>query len=124
MELKAAFGGFFKARRQSLKLTLREFCLKHRLDPGNVSRLERGLLAPPQGRDRLEEYAKYLSLKKGSDDWYSFLDLAAASKGRIPSELMKDEEIVAKLPLVFRTLRGKRLADGGLDGLVRRIRAD
>lgn len=35
---------------------------------------------------------------------------------------MEDEKIVAKLPLVFRTLRGKRLTHGRLDGLVRKIR--
>ncbi len=53
MEYSGAFGEFFKAKRQALGLTLREFCLKHKLDPGNISRLERGLLAPPQGRERL-----------------------------------------------------------------------
>ncbi len=88
-----------------------------------MSRLERGLLSPPLGRDRLEEYAKCLGLKKGSDGWYTFLDLAAASKGRIPAELMEDEKVVAKLPLVFRALRGKRLTNRQLNGLVRKIRA-
>lgn len=123
MEYSSAFGEFFKAKRQALGLTLREFCLKHRLDPGNMSRLERGLLAPPQGRDRLEEYAKCLGLKKENDDWYAFLDLAAAAKGRIPHELLEDKDLVAKLPLLFRALRGKRLTSKRLDDLVREVRA-
>ncbi len=123
MRYLEVFGEFFKVRRQALGLTLRVFCLKHKLDPGNMSRLERGLLPPPQHRDRLKEYARYLDLKKGSDDWYTFFDLAAVSKGRIPSELMEDEKVVAKLPLIFRTLRGKRFTNGRLDGLVRKIRA-
>jgi len=80
-------------------------------DPGNMSRMERGLLPPPQERQRLEEYAKYLELKSGSDDWYTFFDLAAAAKGRLPDELLEDKEVVAKLPLVFRTLRRKRLTE-------------
>ncbi|MCM8794588.1 MAG: hypothetical protein NC819_02130 [Candidatus Omnitrophica bacterium] len=122
MKTSRSFGEFFKAKRQELGLTLREFCLKHKLDPGNHSRLERGLLPPPQDRDRLEEYARYLGLKQGSDDWYLFFDLAAAAKGRIPEELMEDKEVVAKLPLVFRTLRGKRLSDKELDELVRKIK--
>lgn len=117
-----AFGEFFKVKRQALGLTLREFCLKHKLDPGNLSRLERGLLPPPQDRDRLEEYAKYLGLKSGSDDWYTFFDLAAAAKGRIPEEILEDKEVVAKLPLVFRMLRGKRLTDKALDELVKKIK--
>jgi transcriptional regulator with XRE-family HTH domain len=122
MGTSSAFGEFFKAKRQALGLTLREFCLKHKLDPGNLSRLERGFLPPPQDRDRLEEYAKHLGLKSGSDDWYTFFDLAAAVKGRIPDEIMEDKEVVAKLPLVFRTLRGKRLTDKALDELVKKIK--
>lgn len=121
MKTSAVFGEFFKARRQALGMTLRDFCLKHKLDPGNLSRLERGLLAPPQDRDVLEKYAKCLELKAGSDDWYTFFDLAAAAKGRLPDELMEDEALVAKLPLVFRTLREKRITDKALDELVRKV---
>ena len=124
MKYPSAFGAFFKAKRQALGLTLREFCLKHKLDPGNMSRLERGPLAPPQGRDRLEEYAKCLGLKKGGDNWYTFFDLAAAAKGRIPEELLEDEDLVAKLPLIFRALRGRRFTNKQLDGLVKKIHAE
>lgn len=122
MKTLPAFGEFFKAKRQALSLTLREFCLKHKFDPGNMSRMERGLLPPPQERQRLEEYAKYLELKSGGDDWYTFFDLAAAAKGRLPDELLEDKEVVAKLPLVFRTLRRKRLTEQQLSELVKTIR--
>lgn len=122
MGTSIVFGAFFKAKRQALGLTLREFCLKHKLDPGNLSRLERGLLPPPQDRDRLEGYAKFLGLKSGGNDWYLFFDLAAAANGRIPAELLEDQAVVAKLPLVFRTLRGKRLNDKQLDELVKKIK--
>jgi len=122
VETKNAFGEFFKAKRIALGLTLREFCFKHALDPGNMSRLERGLLPPPEDRNVLERYAKCLNLKVGSDDWYTFFDLAAAAKGRIPAELMEDKEIVAKLPVVFRALRGKRLTDQDLDELVKKVK--
>jgi transcriptional regulator with XRE-family HTH domain len=122
MKTLPAFGEFFKAKRQALGLTLREFCLNHKFDPGNMSRMERGLLAPPQDREVLEKYAKALELKSGSDDWYTFFDLAAAAKGRLPEELLEDKEVVAKLPLVFRTLRGKRLTEQQLSELVKTIR--
>lgn len=124
MKTSVVFGEFFKAKRQVLGLTLREFCLKRELDPGNLSRLERGLLPPPQGRKRLEEYAKCLELKQGSDDWYTFFDLAAAAKGRLPDELLEDDKLVAKLPLVFRTLRGKRLTSKQLDELVKKVKGE
>ena len=123
MKYPSAFGEFFKAKRQALGLTLREFCLKHKLDPGNMSRLERGLLPPPQDGNRLEEYAKYLGFKPGSDGWYTFFDLAAAAKGRIPKGLLEDEDLVAKLPLIFRALRGKRFTNKRLDDLVKKIQA-
>lgn len=122
MKTSGGFGEFFKAKRQALGLTLREFCLKHKLDPGNLSRLERGFLPPPQDRKLLEQYAKFLEIKSGSGDWYTLFDLAAASKGRIPDDILQDEEVVAKLPLVFRTLRGKHLTDKQLDELVKKVR--
>ncbi len=88
MKTLPAFGALFKANRQALSRTLREFCLKHKLDPGNLSRMERGLLAPPQDREVLERYAKALEFKSGSDDWYTFFDLAAAAyfmfRGNLP----------------------------------------
>ena len=122
MKTLASFGEFFKTKRQALELTLREFCLKHKLDPGNLSRLERGLLPPPQDRKLLEQYADYLAIKQGTGDWYTFFDLAAAAKGRLPDDLLEDEEILAKLPLVFRTLRGKRLTEKQLAELVKKVR--
>ena len=117
------FGQFFKERRIALRKTLREFCRENGLDPGNISRLERGLLQPPQGRETLESYAKLLKLKKGSDEWYTFFDLAAAETGRIPPELLEDKDVLEKLPILFRTLRGQKVPNEQLDALVRTIRS-
>lgn len=114
------FGEFFKNKRIQLKLTLRKFCSKYNLDPGNISKLERGLLPPPQSSKKLKEYAKYLKLKEGTDDWYQFFDLAAAESGKLPKELM-EEEIIDRLPLLFRTLRGKKISKDKLNELIRKI---
>jgi transcriptional regulator with XRE-family HTH domain len=116
------FGAYFKELRLKTGLTLREFCLKHGVDPGNMSRLERGLVAPPQSRDKLEEYAKYLGLKKDSTEWHQFADLAAAETGRIPEDVLSDESVVEKLPLLFRRLRGEKIPEEKLDELIRQIR--
>jgi transcriptional regulator with XRE-family HTH domain len=122
MSNTATFGGLFKERRIALGVTLREFCRRNGLDPGNISRLERGLLPPPQGRETLEHYAELLKLKKGSDGWYNFFDLAAAENGRIPPEILEDKEVLEKLPILFRTLRGQKVPDEQLDELVRKLR--
>ncbi len=115
------FGEFFKAKRIALKKTLRQFCLDNNLDPGNMSKLERGLLAPPQ-HEKLEEYALLLNLKEGSDEWYKFFDLAAADAGRIPSDLLSDEDVLDKLPVLFRSLRANKIPETKLDELVRKIK--
>lgn len=117
------FGRFFaEIRRKRLKLSLREFCERNDLDPGNVSKLERGKLPPPQGKDVLERYARALELEEDSDDWYRFLDLAAATRGEIPAELMEDDEVVQHLPVFFRSLRGQRVSEEQLRKLLELIR--
>jgi transcriptional regulator with XRE-family HTH domain len=122
MKPKALFGEFFKAKRIEKGLTLRKFCKKFGLDPGNISKMERGLLKPPDSKEKLEEYASYFGLEKGSDDWYEFFDLAAACKGAIPEEFLESEELVKSLPIIFRTIRGKRVSSKLLDELIERIR--
>ncbi len=121
MEKEATtFGAFFKKRRMALGLTLREFCHENGLDAGNLSRLERGLMPPPQG-EKLAAYAETLGLKEGSDEWYEFFDLAAAEKGRIPEDL-QTEEVLDKLPILFRTIRGQKVPDDKLDELVNLVK--
>ena len=117
-----AFGEMLKRLRMTKGITLREFCLAHKLDPGNYSRLERGLFPPPQREELLEKYAMALDLRRGSDEWIEFFDLAAASRGEIPRDILSDQEVVGKLPAVFRTLRGKPLSADKLDELVEKIR--
>ncbi len=103
-----SFGVFFKSLRKKKRITLREFCIKASADPANISRLERSAMPPPQDADILERYAKVLGIKAGSDDWYSFFDLAATGRGIIPKDLMAEREVVKMLPAFFRTLRGQK----------------
>jgi transcriptional regulator with XRE-family HTH domain len=118
----ALFGEFFKKKRIESGKTLRQFCLENNLDPGNISKLERGILPPPTSEEKLEHYARCLKIKKGSDEWYEFFDLAHASAGRIPEEIVSDENLLSKLPLVFRTLRGQKLTREQLNELAKRLK--
>ena len=117
-----AFGALLKRLRLNRGVTLREFCNRHGFDPGNYSRLERGVFNPPHDRQKLEQYARALGLSPGDDDWLDFFDTAAASRGEIPQDLLSDEEVVKKLPLLFRTLRATQVSPDKLDELVDRIR--
>ncbi len=121
MRRRRTFGEFFKEKRIVLGLTLRKFCEKYNLDAGNISKLERGILPPPKSEEKLKRYAKYLKLKEGADDWYEFFDLAAAESGRLPKDL-RDKEIIERVPLLFRTIRGKKLTKEKLDKLIKIIR--
>jgi transcriptional regulator with XRE-family HTH domain len=113
----AEFGKFFKECRRMLGKTLREFCREHGLDHGNISKLERGLLKPPTG-DTLEKYAKHLGIKPETDEWYELRDKAYACSGEVPPEIMSDEELVKKLPVVFRTLERKKPTKKQLEKLI------
>jgi transcriptional regulator with XRE-family HTH domain len=117
-----SFAQLFKALRKQKRITLRAFCDKAEADPGNISRMERGAMPPPQDRDILIRYANALEIYQGSDDWYLFFDLAAADRGIIPKDIMEDEELVQQLPAFFRTLRGQKPTEDDLRRVVEKIK--
>lgn len=116
------FGRYFEQLRQAQGLTLRMFCKKASCDPANISRMERGLIPPPKGREILEKYAEALNLRDGSNEWYQFFDLAAADQGIIPQDIMADAELVKVLPVFFRTLRGQKPTEVEMKKLAEKIR--
>ena len=116
------FGQFFKKMREKRGLSLRQFCVKNKVDPGNISKLERSLMPPPQSREKLEQYASFLRIRQGSPEWYEFFDLAAANSGKIPADILSDENLMKRLPLVFRTIRGQKISKEKLEELVEVMR--
>ena len=116
------FGAFFKDKRIELRKTLRQFANENGLDPGNLSKLERGILPPPTNRTKIVEYAELLRIKEGSDDWITFFDLASAEIGRIPKELLSDQDVVDNLPIFFRTMRGQKVSEEKLQELIKLIK--
>ncbi len=116
------FGEFFRQKRISLGFTLRSFCERFGYDPAYISRLERGLLPPPEDKDRLQAIAKALNIKEGSSEWVTFFDTAFISKGKIPSDILSQPEAINHLPLLFRTARGKKLSKKELKSLIKILR--
>ncbi|MEX0866675.1 MAG: helix-turn-helix transcriptional regulator [Pirellulales bacterium] len=117
------FGDLIKEYRLEAGLSLREFCAQNGLDAGNHSKLERGRFAPPEGDERIRVYAKALGLTPGDDKYMALFDAAAAERGRIPSDIMSDAEVVNKLPLLFRTIRSEQQSGSiDLDKLIERIK--
>lgn len=121
-DVKTGFGSYLKQLRMERRITLRDFCGKADADPGNISRMERGVWPPPQDQVILERYAKALDLKPGSDEWYRLFDFAAADRGIVPQDIMNDAEVVKVLPVLFRTLRREKPTEEDLDRLVDKLR--
>lgn len=114
-----SFGELFKSIRIRSGKTLRTFCEENSLDPGNVSRLERGKIAAPESEDSVRRYGLMLGLAEDSEEMQELVDTAAAERGQIPQDLLDDAELVDKLPVLFRSLR----SNGGNDDL-RRLAED
>jgi transcriptional regulator with XRE-family HTH domain len=120
--MAGAFGEVFKQHRASSGQTLRGFCIKHGFDPGNISKLERGMMPPPQSEEKLRQYARALGIAEGSQEYQEFVDMGLACAGQIPPEVMSNEELVKKLPMLLRTVSGKKLSSKQLDDLIEDIR--
>lgn len=124
MAVSRNFGNFFKQRRRELGLTLREFCRINGFDPGNISKLERGLLPPPSAKEKRLQYANALRIREGTDDWLTFCDLATTSAGKIPQDIVSDEKVMNALPVLFRTIRGRSLDEKDLKKLIDSVRRE
>jgi len=121
-KVKSTFGPYLKSIRSQKRVTLRDFCKKAAADPGNISRIERGVWPPPQDQDILERYARALALKEATDEWYRFFDYAAVDRGIVPQDIMSDQEVVKMLPVFFRTMRGQKPTEKEMRELVEKIR--
>ena len=121
MPFAKAFGEFFKKKRIEQGQTLREFCRINNFDPGNISKIERGLLSPPQSYEKRLEYAKALGIEEGTDDWLEFCDLAVMGAGKIPPDIVSNNELMNALPILFRSIRRKELDEDDLKNLVNSI---
>jgi len=121
MGATGTFGPRLKELRIREGLTLREFCKRGQFDPGNFSRLERGLFTPPSAQ-KVAEYLAVLGIGPGNEEYTDLLDRAAADRGQLPADVLEDEELVRELPALFRTLRGDAIDGRQRDSLIDLIR--
>lgn len=49
------YGEFIKELRAKKEISLREFCKQVEMDASNWSKIERGVLAPPQDEEKLKK---------------------------------------------------------------------
>ncbi len=101
-----------------IDLGLREFCREIQEDPSNWSKVERGVLKPPQEIDKLYKIGKALKLKKDSDNMSELIDLARIDAGRIPDDIVENPEILGLLPAFLRTVRNQKPTSEEIDNLI------
>ena len=85
------------------------------MDPSNWSKIERGIIPPPDEPGFLARVSNILGLN--AEDGAALGDLAAIARGQIPADL-RDEEILSKMPAFFRAIRGQEYTPEDFDKLL------
>ena len=116
------FGELVREIRLKKEIGLRQFCLEHAHDPSNWSKIERGILPPPEDEEVLRRWALQLDIEEGSANWHAFFDAAFIDRGKIPPYIKEDEELLRELPVFFRTLSGEKPSREDLERLVKILR--
>lgn len=119
----ATFGESIRDLRLAAGFSLRAFCVEKNEDPSNWSKMERGVLRPPASDERIREMGEKLGLAS-PDDLNSLLDRACADRGVVPDSILSNGALVAKLPFVFRTMRGESSTEEELRDLAETIRLE
>lgn len=118
------FGEFIKKRRMDKGLGLREFCKQIEIDASNWSKVERGVLSPPQDEEKLRNIAQALGIEIKSEEWKEMNDLANIDAGIIPADILSDRQVLDALPMFFRTIRSEKPTPEELDKLINIIRKE
>ena len=118
------FGELHKELRKRKGISLRKYCIITNQDPGNISRLERGVIPPPQNIETLKKMAEAFDIEEGSEVWVEFFDKAALSAGKIPKDLIEDELLLEKLPVFLRTISGHKLSEDRMDRLLKLLKEE
>lgn len=119
--MQHTFGELVTARRAELRLSLRDCAIRSGIDPGNLSKIERGKLAPPQDAGLLARLIEALELKD-SDAGQRLTDVAAVQNGRIPSDIVQNAGLVGALPILLRTINNRQLDEVKVARLLEMIR--
>ncbi len=116
------FGNLVKDLRIAQRKTLRQFCLDNGLDPSNWSKIERNVNPPPRDEATVSRWARFLGLLPDTEAWRDFMCQADIGRGKIPAEVMSDQILVSRLPVLLRAVRGAELTETQLDDFIAKVR--
>jgi transcriptional regulator with XRE-family HTH domain len=113
------FGKILKDLRIKKQLSLRDICRVTGYDPSNWSKIERGLIPPPDEKT-LAKWAKVLEL--GQKKLREFIDEAKVAQGVIPEDILSNKDAVRCLPAFFRTMRNEKPTKEEINNLIKLIK--
>ncbi len=113
------FGETLKELRLKKRLSLREVCKATGYDPSNWSKIERGLIPPPDEKIMVK-WSKVLGLSQKKQR--EFIDEAKVAQGAIPEDILSNKDAIECLPAFFRTLRNEKPTKEEIDNLIKLIK--
>jgi transcriptional regulator with XRE-family HTH domain len=113
------FGQTLKELRLKKQLSLRDVCKETGYDPSNWSKIERGLIPPPDEKTMVK-WSRVLGLNKKTQR--EFIDEAKVAQGVIPEDILYDKDAIKCLPAFFRTLRNEKPTKEEIDNLIKLIK--
>lgn len=119
--METTFGDYVKKRRLDLEIGLREFADLIGVEPSNYSKIERGLKRAPTG-DKLGIYVSALGLQPNGPEHLYLDSLAHVANGEIPTRVLTDEKLAAKLPLLFAGITSAGFSPEQLDSILETVR--
>ena len=113
-----SFGEKIRTLRADSGISLREFCVKMGVDPGNWSRIERDLANPPTDQKFFNKLQKILKFSEKTK-----IELVAQAKTTVitPKEF-KESGLMEHLPVMLRKANGDELKADEIESLIKWIR--
>ena len=108
------FGDEFIELRISTGFSLRKFCKKMNLDPGNWSRVERGVSKPPLEEEFYDKVKNIFNITSSKKEEL----ISMAKTIRILPKELQETELMKHMPVMLRKVDGQPLKNNEIQGLV------
>jgi transcriptional regulator with XRE-family HTH domain len=97
---------FIRRRRSQLGFACRDFAVQLQIKPSDWNRIENGRAQFPDDEDFRNKLASALMIQQEESDWFHRTLCNYKVQNRPP---LSEQELIAKLPVVFRKSDGTRL---------------
>ena len=115
MKNMSVFGDFINNQLMDKNMSLRALSRATGIDVSNLSKMERGIIYPPQKAETLQKIADGLCLT--DDEKKNLFGLASLVNGKFPDDL-KEIKKNKTIPLLLRAIDNKKLTDEQIEKLI------